>query len=162
MLLSGIIVETEAYYAHDPASHAYRGKTSANEALFGPVGHAYIYFIYGNHYCLNFVAHAKEIAAGGVLIRALEPVDGIVYMQKFRETAVLKNLTNGPGKLTQALQITKNVYGIDVTKKGQLYVMDGIEVSQKNICYAKRIGISKAQEKKWRFYICDNPFVSKK
>jgi DNA-3-methyladenine glycosylase len=160
--LSGIIVETEAYSAEeDSACHAYRGKTAANQALFGPVGHAYIYFIYGNHFCLNVVARSKESKAGGVLIRALEPIAGIEKMKQFRKTDALKNLTNGPGKLAQALHITKELYGADVTKEGPLNVSQGIDFSPESLCASSRIGISKAQEKEWRFYVCANPFVSK-
>lgn len=158
--VTGIIVETEAYYADDPACHAYRGKTKANEALFGKPGHAYIYFIYGNHFCLNFVAYQK--CAGGVLIRALEPVEGSEIMQKNRKHDIIStNLTNGPGKLAQALAITKELYGIDVTTQGPLYVTQGVNVPHSAICSTTRIGISKAQEKKWRFYVCSNPFVSR-
>ena len=160
--VSGIIVETEAYSFEDPACHAYKGKTEANKALFGPVGHAYIYFIYGNHFCLNLVARTNKNCAGGVLIRALEPVMGIDTTQKHRSMEIIKNLTNGPGKLAQALAITKELYGNDVTHKGPIYVTHGVDISPENICYAKRIGISKAQEKEWRFYICNNKFVSKK
>lgn len=159
--LAGIIVETEAYIRSDPACHAFRGKTESNQALFGPVGHTYIYFIYGNHFCVNVVAHSKEQCAGGVLIRALEPVQGIELMQQHRKANTLKNLTNGPGKLAQALQITKELYGQDLTKQGPLYLSEGISISEKKICYTPRIGISKAQENLWRFYICDNDFVSR-
>lgn len=162
-LLSGIIVETEAYSAEeDPACHAYRGETLANRALFGPVGHTYIYFIYGNHFCLNIVSRAKGSKAGGVLIRALEPVLGIESMKRFRRVEIIKNLTNGPGKLAQAFHITKDLYGTDVTQEGPIYITDGLELPKKTVCHSKRIGISKAQEKEWRFYICNSPFVSKK
>jgi DNA-3-methyladenine glycosylase len=161
--LSGIIVETEAYVADDAACHAYRGKSESNKALFGEPGHAYIYFIYGNHFCLNFVSYdAHEQKAGGVLIRALEPLEGIDLMQKNRVSHNGIQLTNGPGKLTQALAITKNLYGVDVTKKGPLYVTKGITVDARMICAAPRIGISKAQEKNWRFYLCSNSYVSRK
>lgn len=159
--LEGIIVETEAYVAQDEACHAFKGKTNANRALFETVGHAYIYFIYGNHYCLNFVARSKSSCAGGVLIRALEPQSGIDSMQQYRNVDSLKNLTNGPGKLAQALHITKSLYGLDVTQRGPLYVTEGIKVASDLICATQRIGISKAKEKKWRFYICNNEFVSK-
>lgn len=159
-ILTGIIVETEAYIFDDPACHAYRGKTKSNAALFGPVGHAYIYFIYGNHYCLNVVSHTKVQQAGGVLIRALQPVQGIEYMHMNRSTS-LKNLTNGPGKLTQALGITKKLYGHDLTENGPLYISEGIIVKPREIQASTRIGISQAQEKPWRFYIIDNPFVSR-
>jgi len=158
---TGIIVETEAYECTEEACHAFRGKTKSNESLFGPVGYAYIYFIYGMYYCLNVVAKKPSVAAGGVLIRALEPVEGIEQMEKRRKTTQLHQLTSGPGKLTQALHITKTLYETDVTKKGPLYITQGIEIAQKNIVADKRIGISKEQERAWRFYCKDNSCVSR-
>lgn len=152
-ILSGYIIETEAYTFDDPACHAYRGKTEANKALFGQVGHAYIYFIYGNHYCLNLVAKDSSQYAGGVLIRALQPIDGIEIMKKLRNKENIKDLTNGPGKLAQALNITKKLYGVDVTKNGPIYLTEGIKINNQEIISSGRIGISKAQEKLWRFYI---------
>ena len=160
-ICSGIIVETEAYVYTDAASHAYRGKTASNEALFGPVGHAYIYFIYGMHFCLNVVARKSTMLAGGILIRSLEPVEGIELMHARRKTSALHNLTSGPGKLAQALHITKALYGLDVTKKGPLYIMEGVEIKKSDIVATKRIGISKEQELAWRFYCKGNSFVSK-
>lgn len=159
--ISGIIVETEAYIFSDSACHAHRGKTAANQALFGPIGHAYIYFIYGNHYCINAVAHTKEEIAGGVLIRALEPLDNIELMQQYRKQPGIKNLTNGPGKLAQALHITKKLYGIDLTQPGELYIAEGTTLAAHNIQQATRIGISKNCEQLWRFFIKNNEFVSK-
>lgn len=161
-VMAGIIVETEAYIFTDPACHAHKGKTFANRALFGPVGHAYIYFIYGNYYCVNAVAHTKEQVAGGVLIRALEPTQGIEYMQQYRHQPGIKNLTNGPGKFAQALHITQELYGTDLTKKGNLYITQGKIIQSNQICSSPRIGISNAQENLWRFYICDNEFIARK
>lgn len=158
---SGIIVETEAYECTEEACHAFRGKTKSNEALFGQVGHAYIYFIYGMYYCFNVVSRNKSTAAGGVLIRALEPIEGIELMKQRRHVKQLHQLTSGPGKLTQALNITKKLYGIDVTKKGALYITEGIKIPKSIIVEDKRIGISKEQERAWRFYCKDNSFVSK-
>lgn len=158
--ISGMIVETEAYIGIDPACHAFKGKTEANKALFGPVGHAYIYFIYGNHYCLNAVAHISQEKAGGVLIRAVEPLSGIDIMETNRGTKILKQLTNGPGKLAQAFGITKQLYGVSLMEPGPLYIMNGPDLAI-HVCTASRIGISQAQEKQWRFFICDNPFVSR-
>lgn len=162
-VLSGIIVESEAYRStDDPASHSYRGKTERNSVMFGEVGHAYVYFTYGNHYCLNIVAKEESVPAGAVLIRAIEPVEGIKQMQKFRKTDDLYNLTTGPGKLTQALSVTKKQNGLDVTKKGELYIVNGIDVDSSSIIAASRIGIRVALDKQWRFLIADNKFVSKK
>lgn len=158
---SGIIVETEAYTGNDPACHAYRGKTERNASLFGPVGHAYVYFIYGNHFCLNTVARTKDIISGGVLIRALEPIAGIDLMKKARKMNSLKNLTNGPGKLTQALGINRSFNGLDLTIGNNLYLTEGIQVKKREIKATPRIGISQAKENLWRFIIKGNEFISK-
>jgi DNA-3-methyladenine glycosylase len=153
-ILSGIIVETEAYCGLiDPASHAYIGPTERNKAMFGPPGHSYVYFIYGNHHCLNLVAKAKNIAAGGVLLRGLIPVDGIEIMKKLRHTDIISHLTNGPGKIGQALHLTLADNHIDVTKKGELYVAEDISIQTKDIIATPRIGISKAQTNLWRFIL---------
>ncbi|MEM2760598.1 MAG: DNA-3-methyladenine glycosylase [Nitrososphaerales archaeon] len=162
-ILSGIIVETEAYRStDDPASHSFRGKTKRNSVMFGEVGHAYVYFTYGNHYCLNVVAKDSNTLAGAVLIRSIEPIEGIKHMQRFRGTSDLYNLTTGPGKLTKALNITRMQNGIDVTRKGEIYVLDGNYVDDSCIITSSRIGIRTALEKKWRFLIANNKFVSKK
>lgn len=153
-LLSGIITEVEAYCGLiDPASHAYRGQTNRNKAMFGPVGHSYVYFIYGNHHCLNIVSRGKDMPAGGVLIRSLIPHDGIEIMQTLRHCDAIANLTNGPGKIGQALHLTLHDNHIDVTRKGPLYITQGITVAPTNIIATPRIGISKAQELLWRFII---------
>lgn len=163
IILAARIVETEAYPGKiDPASHAYRGKTERNSALFGPVGHAYVYFTYGIHYCLNFVSRVPESPAGGVLIRAVEPLLGIDHMYKNRKVQNLHLLTNGPGKLTQALEIGPDFNHIDITKKGPLYVLDAPEVSHEIVAVVTRIGISQAKEHLWRFYEKGNKFISKK
>ena len=162
-MLQARIVETEAYTGiYDLASHAYGGKRVRNAPLFGPVGHAYVYFIYGMYYCLNFVSRAPGIPAGGTLIRAVEPIQGIEYMQSMRHMHKIIDLTNGPGKLTKALSINREHNGIDVTKKGGLYVLDAPATSQKDIAVTTRIGISKAADELLRFYIKDSPFVSRK
>lgn len=162
-ILSGVIVETEAYRStDDPASHSYRGKTERNSVMFGDVGHAYVYFTYGNHYCLNIVAKNSNTPAGAVLIRAIEPIEGIKQMQKFREIGDIHNLTSGPGKLTKALNITKKQNGVDVTKKGEMYLLNGKKIDESSILASPRIGIRMALDKQWRFFIADNKFVSRK
>ena len=162
-ILMGKIVETEAYIGeHDLACHAHGGKRIRNAPLFGPVGHAYVYFIYGMYYCLNFIARDSKISAGGVLIRALEPLQGIEYMQFKRHIHKIKDVTNGPGKLTRAFSITKDFNGIEITKKGPLYVIDAPLVSKKDIVVTTRVGISKAADELLRFYIKGNAFISKK
>ena len=150
--ISGIIIETEAYrHNDDPASHAFRKITDRNKIMFGDVGFAYVYFTYGMYFCFNVVAKDPKKAAGAVLIRAIEPEKGIKVMQKNRGIQNLKNLTNGPAKLAQALDITKEHYGIDLTKKSKLYITEGIK--SKKITASQRIGITKATDKLWNFKI---------
>ncbi len=151
--LSGMIVETEAYgFKNDPASHAYRGLTSRNAAMYGEVGRAYVYFIYGSQYCVNVSARSNELGAGAVLIRALQPLEGIDIMKSLRKTDHFLSLTSGPGKLTQALSITNVLNGEDMTdSKSRLHIEEG--VNPVAIVTTKRIGISQAVDKKWRFII---------
>ena len=151
-MISGIITETEAYgYKDDPASHSFAGLTERNKAMFGPVGIAYVYFTYGMHYCMNTVARDDNYEAGAVLIRALEPKEGLDFMIKQRKTNEISNLTNGPAKLTQALQITKKQYGEDLTKPSSLFVTDGIKIKESDIIKRPRVGIKKATDKLWNF-----------
>ncbi|MCV0430326.1 DNA-3-methyladenine glycosylase [Nitrosopumilus sp.] len=150
--ISGIITETEAYkHDDDPASHAFRKITDRNRVMFEEVGSAYVYFTYGMYFCFNVVARSPKVAAGAVLIRAIKPVKGIEIMQKNRKNPDLKNLTNGPAKLTQALKITKEHYGIDLTKKSELYISEGINPTK--ITATPRVGITKAVDKLWNFKI---------
>ena len=142
----GRIVETEAYLENDPASHAYRGVTPRCAPMFEHPGHAYVYFIYGNHYCLNVVTE-KFGRAGAVLIRALEPVENI------------KLPTNGPGKLTRALKIDMKFNRADLTK-GKLIITGG-KREKFGIIRAKRVGLSRASDKLLRFYVKGNKNVSK-
>jgi DNA-3-methyladenine glycosylase len=149
-LLSGVIVETEAYTANDPACHAARGKTARNAPMFGEPGHAYVYFIYGNHFCLNAVTEAQG-TPGAVLIRALLPVDGREAMRKRRRGVPDQNLTNGPGKLCQALQIGRAQNGSDLTR-GRL-IITKYPFGKFKIGRSPRIGISRAQDRLWRFFV---------
>ena len=148
--ISGIITETEAYrHKDDPASHAFNRITERNRVMFENVGTAYVYFTYGMHYCFNVVARNPKIAAGAVLIRAIKPEKGITIMQENRGDVSLKNLANGPAKLAQALAITKEHYGIDLTKNSKLHIAEGIK--PKGITASPRIGITKAADKLWNF-----------
>lgn len=152
-IISGIIIETEAYrYKDDPASHAFRGMTERNKAMFGQVGRAYVYFTYGMYYCVNAVARSEDMLAGAVLIRALKPVKGVSIMKKNRKTTNLTNLTNGPAKLTQALKINKMQYGVDLSKKNELFITEGLNL-RKKILVCKRIGIKNGIDKLWNFKI---------
>ena len=158
-ITAGYIVETEAYTQEDPASHTYGGKKLANAAMFEAAGTIYIYFTYGMHYCVNIVTGSKGHGEG-VLIRALEPVDGIALMQARRGTDDVKNLCSGPGKLVQAMGITKAVhYGQHITT-GSLRLEPGFQPQQ--ITQTTRIGIRKAIDQPWRFYVTDSPFVSRR
>ena len=149
-ILSGIIVETEAYKGkNDPASHAARKKTERNKIMFGEAGHAYVYFTYGMHYCFNVVAKKDEQESGAVLIRSIQPQLGIKTMIKNRKINLISNLVNGPAKLTQAMHITKKQYHVDLTKNSDLFIMDGIKVTK--ILAKPRIGITVGTDKLWNF-----------
>lgn len=158
-ILSGIIVETECYVSTDPACHAFRGKTQRNQSLFGQVGHAYVYFTYGSHFCLNAVARDESVAAGGVLVRAIMPLSGIETMQLRRSKALLKNLTNGPGKLTQALSISRDLDGYDLTKDGELTIEKMISLPDCAVEKTPRIGISQATDILWRFVVSNEELM---
>jgi DNA-3-methyladenine glycosylase len=160
--LAGIIVETEAYgYSDDPASHACMGATARNKAMFGDVGRAYVYFTYGNHFCLNVSARKSNVEAGAVLIRGIEPVEGIELMKQFRPVDDLFSLTSGPSKLTQALKITSALNGTNMTNsESELYIEFGKR--PKRIVTTPRIGITRAVDKEWRFVNPLSLFVSRK
>ena len=152
--ISGIIIETEAYrYKDDQASHSFVGLTPRNKAMFGQVGMAYVYFTYGMHHCMNVVAKNDKYQAGAVLLRALIPKEGINFMIKQRKTDVISNLTNGPAKLTQALQITKKQYGEDLTKQSNLFITEGVKIKKSDIVERSRVGIKKATDKLWNFTV---------
>jgi DNA-3-methyladenine glycosylase len=161
--LSGIIVETEAYGGlKDPASHAFRGETKRNKAMFGEAGFTYVYFTYGFHHCLNLVC-GRIGDAQAVLLRAIEPVDGLETMRERRGRSISDlELTNGPGKLCQALGIDLSLNEVDATKKtSPIYVLEGVQDSSKRtIASSVRIGISVAQERRWRFFDSRSPYVS--
>ena len=163
-LLAGRIVEVEAYLGDDdPAAHAAAGKTLRNAVLFGPPGHSYVYFIYGNHYCFN-VSCLPDGIAGGVLFRALDPLIGMQEMARARdvsENGNLRLLTSGPGRLAEALGMTRERdNGKDVTStKSDLWIADdGYRPVQ--IVTTTRIGVTKAAKLPLRYLIAGNPFVS--
>ena len=158
--LSGKIVETEAYYGeNDPASKAYKGRKKFNELMFFDVGKAFIYMVHGN-WLLNIVAHAKG-DVGAVLIRALEPQEGVEIMQRQRKANSLNKLTSGPGMLAKALAITKELNGIDVTERSsELFIVEGV-MEKIQICSSHRIGVKIDLPQDLRFFIMRNKFVSK-
>jgi DNA-3-methyladenine glycosylase len=164
--LTGRIVEVEAYLGQDdPAAHSAAGRTARNAILFGPPGYAYVYFIYGNHYCLN-VSCEPDGEAGGVLFRALEPLSGIAEMARNRGIAVnrprdLIQLTSGPGRLSEAFDITReHDNGCDLSsRRSSLWIGDDGFVA-KNVVTTARIGITKAAQHPLRYLLAGNPFVS--
>lgn len=158
---AGRIVETEAYLGlNDQAAHAYRGLTNRTRVLFGPPGHAYVYFIYGMYECLNLVAEPAG-EAGCVLIRALEPLAGIHIMKQRRPAARrVEDLASGPGKLTLAMEITRRHYGADVTQ-GSLTVRRLLPEPSFDVTVSPRIGIRHCADWPLRFSIAGSPFVSK-
>lgn len=155
--LVGRIVETEAYSQEDAASHSCRGETPRTRVMFGPAGYAYVYFTYGMHYCFNIVTGVEGYGCA-VLIRALEPWEGIAAMQRNRGRE--DQLTNGPAKLCQALCIDRSLNGHNLAEP-PLRLELGNQLPNENIVQTTRIGITKAIDMPWRFYIKDNPCVSK-
>jgi DNA-3-methyladenine glycosylase len=162
--LSGLIVEVEAYIGEDDAAcHAARGRTPRNEAMYGPPGHAYVYFIYGMHHCLNVVTEEVGFPAA-VLIRALEPLEGLEIMRRHRPDKPDGELTNGPAKLCQALAIERGFNGMDLCSGEVLFIEEGQVVAQEEIGASPRIGIKTdelARSAPWRFYLQGNDFVSR-
>ena len=155
---SGRIVETEAYVLGDAAGHAYRGMTPRNRSLFLERGHAYIYFAYGSSYMLNVSAEMPEIGAG-VLIRALEPLEGIPIMRLNRGIERLRDLARGPGRLTAALRVARCFDGLDLCREGPLWLGRG-DHEAGEIGQSIRIGIARDANRLLRFYLRGSPFVS--
>jgi DNA-3-methyladenine glycosylase len=155
---AGRIVETEAYSIGDPAGHAYRGITPRNRALFGERGHAYVYLAYGSSFMLNVSSETLGVGAG-VLIRAIEPTDGIAIMEQNRGTERMHDLARGPGRLCAALEIDRRLDGIDLCQAGPLWLGSDSRASGE-IGQSKRIGITRAADRLLRFYIRGNRFVS--
>jgi DNA-3-methyladenine glycosylase len=165
--LSGRIVEAEGYPPGDPAGHHFRGQTPRNRSLFLRHGHVYVYFNYGMHFMLNVSSELAGVG-GGVLIRALEPLEGIGIMQRNRKTTQLLDLTRGPGRLAAALGIDRSLDGLDLFAKGPLWLGE-IRSDKSNepagekdssVAVTVRIGITRAAEKPFRFYETGSPFVS--
>jgi DNA-3-methyladenine glycosylase len=171
-ILAGRIVETEAYLGEDdPAAHSAAGRTARNAVLFGPPGIAYVYFIYGNHYCLN-VSCLPDGVAGGVLFRAMEPVAGIEQMAAargielakdvaLRKISDLRKVSSGPGRMSEALDVTRerdNGKSLVSSRSDLRIVDDGYRV--RGVTVTPRIGIVKAAERPLRYFVTGNPFVS--
>jgi DNA-3-methyladenine glycosylase len=157
-IASGRIVETEAYVAGDAAGHGYRGMTPRNRSLFLEPGHAYVYLAYGISYMLNVSSEMPGMGTG-VLIRALEPLEGIAIMRLNRGIERLRDLARGPGRLAQALRIDRSLDGLDLCRKGPLWLArDDFEPGE--IGQGIRIGITRDADRPLRFYVRESPFVS--
>ena len=155
--VGGMIVETEAYDREDPASHSFAGPTPRNAVMFGPPGRAYVYLSYGIHWCLNFVCRERGYGAG-VLIRALEPTAGIALMRLRRRQCNLAALCAGPGRLGQALAITRELNGVRIDRPP--FRLLGPTRQVQVVC-GPRIGISKAVAHPWRFGLAGSPYLSR-
>jgi len=155
--VGGRIVEVEAYDQQDPASHAYRGRTPRNAAMFGPPGHAYVYRSYGIHWCLNLVCGGEGVAEA-VLIRALEPTRGVDLQKRRRRVENVRQLCSGPGKLCQALGITREHDGLALdVPPFRLEARDDVP----EIVTGPRIGITRATELRWRYMSAGSPYLSR-
>jgi DNA-3-methyladenine glycosylase len=156
---SGRIVETEAYPVGDPAGHAFNGETRRNAALYLSRGHAYVYFVYGMYYAMNVSSERAGVGAG-VLIRALEPVDGIDLMKKRRSTSSVRDLARGPGRLTIAMAIDLRDNGIDLCADPSLWLGVSDPEHRVVVSATTRIGLSREKSRPWRFYERGSRFVS--
>jgi DNA-3-methyladenine glycosylase len=156
--ISGRIVETEAYPPGDRSGHAYRGRTAGNQSLFLGRGFAYVYFVYGTSYMLNVTAEEAGVGAG-VLLRAIEPLEGIALMKRIRKTDKILDLARGPGRLAAALQIDKRLDGVDLCADGPLWLGSAVRKIAR-IRTAVRIGITHEVGRRLRFFEVGSPFVS--
>jgi DNA-3-methyladenine glycosylase len=156
--ISGRIVETEAYPPGDPSGHAYHGQTARNQSLFLDKGFAYVYFIYGTSYMLNVTAEKPGVGAG-VLLRAIEPLDGINLMKRLRKTDKLTDLARGPGRLTAALEIDQRLDGADLCANSPLWLGTAVRETR-HIGTTVRIGITREVDRLLRFFEAGSPFVS--
>ncbi len=162
---SGIIVEAEAYCGEDDqASFAHRGRTKRSESLYGPPAKAFVYLTYGMHHMLNVITESEDFPAA-VLIRALEPLEGISLMKARRKTDKIRNLCSGPAKLCQALSVGLSLNGLPVSSpKSPLFIREGLREKKREgeLWWRPRIGIRHGRERMWRAYLKDSPFVSAK
>ena len=158
-LLTARIVEAEAYQEDDPASHSFRGRTNRTEVMFGPPGHAYVYFTYGMHHCMNVVTGSMG-EGSAVLLRAAEPLEGLEEMTRRRGTNDPRALCSGPGRLCQALGIDRAENGLDLVRGRELWLLEGAPVPPSKISVGSRVGITSGTERPWRFSVRGDRFVS--
>ncbi len=161
-LISGVIVEAEAYTGEDdPASYAFRGRTKRSEIMYGPPGRAFVHFTYGMHHMLNLVTEREEFPAA-ILIRALEPREGISLMKKRRQTEELFNLCSGPAKICQAFGIDRSQNGLSLSSsRSPIFIKEG-EKRKEELIWTSRIGIGEGKDRLWRAYLRGSPFISVK
>ena len=159
-LLTARIVEAEAYQEDDPASHSFRGRTNRTEVMFGPPGHAYVYFTYGMHHCMNVVTGSTG-EGSAVLLRAAEPLEGLEEMARRRGTTDPRALCSGPGRLCQALGIDRAENGLDLVRGRLLWLLEGAPVAPSTISVGPRVGITSGTERPWRFSVQGDRFVSR-
>lgn len=159
LVAAGVIVETEAYTLNDPANHSFRGKTQRNKTMFGDAGFAYVYRVH-THHCLNIVTEPQDVPCA-VLIRALEPAEGVEVMRMRRGVDDVRLLASGPGRLTQALGITLEHDGVDVTQSSSPLVVLDVGLDPRPIVRTPRIGVSAAKELLYRFCAADSCFLSR-
>jgi DNA-3-methyladenine glycosylase len=155
---AGRIVETEAYLPNDPACHAFGGKSKRNATLFGPPHRAYVYQIYGTSFCFNLSSEREGIGAG-VLVRALEPIEGFALMRQRRAVEPVRELCRGPGKLCRALGIDRSFDGVDLFANGSLWLARD-RGAPPRVRLSRRIGITQAADRRLRFYVAGSRFVS--
>jgi DNA-3-methyladenine glycosylase len=157
-LTAGRIVETEAYLPADPACHAFRGKSQRNATLFGPPHRAYVYQIYGTNFCFNLSSEADGEGAG-VLVRAVEPLEGLALMSKRRATWNARDFCRGPGRLCEAFAIDRSLDGVDPLTHPQLWLAEGRAATMR-VRRSRRIGVTQAAHRRLRFYAAGSPYVS--
>lgn len=158
--VAGRIVECEAYQEDDPASHSFRGPTDRTAVMFGPPGHLYVYFTYGMHFCMNVVT-GEDGEGSAVLLRAVEPTEGIEIMRERRGLADVRSLCAGPGRLAQAYGVTRVENGTDLVSAGDMFVEEGEPFGKESLGVGRRVGLSVAIDRPWRFYVMGSPFVSR-
>ena len=158
--LAGRIVETEAYEPGDPASHGFRGMTARNATMFGAPGRLYVYFTYGNHWMMNVVTRGED-EGSAVLLRALEPLDGLDSMASARGRDRALDLCSGPGKLAQALSVDRAHDGADLVRGTDVWIEAGTPPPNGDVATSVRIGIRVGLEQRWRFFVSGDPFVSR-
>jgi DNA-3-methyladenine glycosylase len=154
------ILETEAYQEDDPASHSYRGRTRRTEVMFGPPGHLYVYFTYGMHFCMNVVT-GRAGEGSAVLLRAAEPIEGIDSMRELRGVEDDRLLCSGPGRLCQALGVSRAENGVDLVRGSPLWMLEGVPLAPVDVEVTTRVGIRRGVERPWRFVERGSRFASR-